>query len=56
MKKMWFMEATDLGAKVVVFSYEVMREYLTAGYEITSEYQINLIGGSDYLPDFVGDE
>ena len=56
MASMWFMEEGNLSARVVVFSLEVMREYLASGYKITGEYQIQLVEGSNYLPDYVGDE
>lgn len=53
---MWFMEAQSMCAKVVVFSEDIKNEYLAAGYEVTSRYKIQLVEGSDYLPDYVGDD
>lgn len=56
MKYMWFMEDSGCVAKTVVFSEEVMQEYLEAGYQVTGKYQIQFIEGIDYLPSFIGDD
>lgn len=56
MNNMWFMEENSLNAKAVVFTEDIMKEYREAGYQVTAKYQIQLVEGSDYLPDYVGDE
>jgi len=56
MKYMWFMEMANLHAKAMVFSEEVMQEYLESEYSVTAKYQIELVDGSDYLPSYIGDE
>ncbi len=56
MRFMWFMEVIDLVAKTIVFSEKIMKEYLESGYTVTGKYKISLIEGSNFLPDYCGDE